>query len=352
MERYIGLDAHAASCTVAVMGPSGRRLKEQTFETHAKTLVEFIRSVAGSKRLCMEEGELSQWLYEVLEPHVDELAVVQPSPSWGNKSDSIDAWKAADLLRTNSLPKRVFKTTRRFGELREAVRLYEVASRDQTRAKNRLRAAFRARGVGGDEGEIYNPKQRQAWLKKLPQPQRHFAQELALRLDAATELHDRAEKWLHEQAGKCPEVTRLRSMPALGPVRAAQVVATVVSPERFRTKRQFWAYCGLAIVTRSSSDWQRSTRGMTRVRVAQTRGLNRDGNPMLKEVFCGAAQHIIDLMRGHPLHRDYQRMLAGGTKPNLARLTLARRLAAATLAIWKNKEEYDPAKHGRTQDAA
>jgi hypothetical protein len=31
-------------------------------------------------------------------------------------------------------------------------------------------------------------------------------------------------------------------------------------------------------------------------------------------------------------------------KPNLARLTMARRIAGAVLAMWKNQEEYDPAK--------
>ena len=35
MDRYIGLDAHASSCTVAVVGPSGRRLQSQVLETNA-----------------------------------------------------------------------------------------------------------------------------------------------------------------------------------------------------------------------------------------------------------------------------------------------------------------------------
>jgi hypothetical protein len=34
-----------------------------------------------------------------------------------------------------------------------------------------------------------------------------------------------------------------------------------------------------------------------------------------------------------------------GTKPNLAKLTIARRIAAILLAVWKTGEEYDPKKH-------
>ncbi len=49
-------------------------------------------------------------------------------------------------------------------------------------------------------------------------------------------------------------------------------------------------------------------------------------------------------MPKHVLHQDYQRMISAGMKPNLARITVARKIAAAVLAMWKNKEEYDPAK--------
>ena len=38
MERYIGLDAHASSCTLAVVGPSGKRLGSHVVETNARAL--------------------------------------------------------------------------------------------------------------------------------------------------------------------------------------------------------------------------------------------------------------------------------------------------------------------------
>ena len=45
MDRYIGLDAHSASCAVAVVGPSGRRLLHQVLETNGRSLVNCNRSV-------------------------------------------------------------------------------------------------------------------------------------------------------------------------------------------------------------------------------------------------------------------------------------------------------------------
>lgn len=46
----------------------------------------------------------------------------------------------------------------------------------------------------------------------------------------------------------------------------------------------------------------------------------------------------------HPLREHYDRLLESGTKPNNARLTVARKLAALTLAMWKQNKEYDHAR--------
>lgn len=56
MDRCIGLDAHSSSCTVAVVGPSGRRLQSQVLETNAKVLIDFLKTIPGTLHLCLEEG--------------------------------------------------------------------------------------------------------------------------------------------------------------------------------------------------------------------------------------------------------------------------------------------------------
>jgi hypothetical protein len=50
-------------------------------------------------------------------------------------------------------------------------------------------------------------------------------------------------------------------------------------------------------------------------------------------------------LAGEPLHQEYQRTTAAGTKPNLAKLTLARKIAAIALSMWKSQKEYDSTKH-------
>jgi transposase len=351
MDRYIGLDVHSQSCTLVVIGPTGRQITERIVETNGRSLVEAVRDVPVRRHLCFEEGSQSAWLYELLEPHVDEIVVVRPEKRTGCKSDSSDAAYLAEELRSGKAKRRVFKAPGMYTSLREAERTYRLTRRELVRAKNRLKALFRSRGVLIDE-HIYETKSQPRLIRKLPAAYRPRAELLALQLEAAARMHAQTEKWLHEEASRCSAVSQLETMPGIGIIRAAQIVATVVVPHRFRTKRQFWSYCGFGIVTRSSADWVRDSKGnWVRRQVPLPRGLNANRNPILKEVFKGAAKTIIGHMPGHPLHLDYQRMLQDGIKPNLAHLTIARRLAAVALAIWKHKEDYDPAKH-RTHAAA
>ena len=119
----------------------------------------------------------------------------------------------------------------------------------------------------------------------------------------------------------------------------------VVAPERFRTARQFWSYSGLGIVMRSSSDWVRDGEHWVRSQTQKTRGLNPSHNSTLKLIFKGAATTIITTLEDEPLRKDYERLLTQGTKPNLAKLTLARKIAATVLAMWKHLEAYDPERH-------
>ena len=126
----------------------------------------------------------------------------------------------------------------------------------------------------------------------------------------------------------------------MGPIRSALAVALIQTPDRFRTKRQLWAYSGLALETRTSGEY-RYVDGQVRRSKKQicVRGLNKDHNHNLKDLFKGAA--TMASVRPGPLQEFYHAALAKGTKPTMARLTLARKIAAITLTLWKKGESFD-----------
>ena len=106
-EKYIGLDVHQATIVVAVMDSTGKLVMESILETEAATILQFFAGLRGTLSVTFEEGTWSAWLYDLLNPHVDQLVVCNPRKNAllkdGNKSDRIDARKLAELLRGNQL---------------------------------------------------------------------------------------------------------------------------------------------------------------------------------------------------------------------------------------------------------
>src|SRR5437588_11527554 len=150
----------------------------------------------------------------------------------------------------------------------------------------RSMAMFGGRGVECSGIAVYHPRNRSRFLATLSdRGAQARAEHFYTALDALLEVRARARHQMLEEAKRHPAVRLLRSIPFIGPVRAAEIVATMVTPERFRTRRQLWPYAGLAVTTRSSAD-HRFERG-TAVRSGKTinRGLNRYFNRTIKKIF-------------------------------------------------------------------
>jgi hypothetical protein len=106
-EKYIGMDVHQATISVAVMDAHGKLIMECLLETKAATIIDFIQGLRGSLSLSFEEGSWAAWLHDLLKPHVSRLVVCDPRKNAllkdGSKSDRIDARKLAEYYApTNS----------------------------------------------------------------------------------------------------------------------------------------------------------------------------------------------------------------------------------------------------------
>lgn len=342
--KYVALDVHQATTVVSVRIPGGRVIARKILPTEACALVEFFAGMRGSVHVTFEEGTQAQWLHDLLAPVVDRVIVCdRRGEHRGNKADQKDADKLSLRLLSGDL-RAVYHGSTDRTTLRELARTYSNLVEDSTRVMLRLKSLFRARAIRAPGKRIYGTEERAQWLAKLADRGARFrAEALYAELDLLRDLRPRAKAAMVAEARRDPAWPVLRSIPFLGPVRVAQLLATMKTPWRFRTKRNLWGYVGLAVVTETSAEHDFiAGRPVRRRRQPLTRGLNKNHNRTLKNVFKATATAAIG--RPGPLRDLYHAMIARGMREDMARLTLARKLAALTLRLWKTGEHYDPAK--------
>jgi hypothetical protein len=245
------------------------------------------------------------------------------------------------MLRTNQL-KSVYHGEHGLRTLKELGRSYLTITQDVTRSMNRIKALYRSWAIPCSGSTVYAPRHRAEWLAKIEQPGvRIRAERLYQQLDSLQPLRLQARCELLGESHKHAAVQLLRQIPSIGPIRSALLVALLQTPHRFRTKRQLWAYSGFAVETHDSGEY-RSVRGKlqrNRERIT-VRGLNDNHNKDLKNLFKSAA--ISASTRPGPLQDFYVALVGKGIRPTMARLTLARKMAAITLTMWKKGVSFDP----------
>ncbi len=341
--KYIGMDVHKESVSIAVMNSAGKVVMESVIGTKASMILQFVHGLRGDLLVTFEEGTWAAWLYDLLRPHVTRIVVCNPRRNAllkdGNKSDRIDAQKLAEVLYLNKL-KPVYHGEHGLRAVKELVRSYSTVTKDLTRVMSRVKAIYHRLGYS---------LHRQASLWTAPScgvagedhragcasPQFYYQQ-----LDALRALRQEVRRELLKESKKHKAWRLLCRIPSIGPIRAAMLMGILQTPHRFRTKRQLWTYSGFGIETRSSAD-HRSVEGQLRRarKPASIRGLNENHNHDLKNLFKSAA--IIASNKPGPFQEFYAALLTKGMRPEMARLTLARKIAAITLHVWKKGASFD-----------
>jgi hypothetical protein len=91
--KYIGMDVHKESISIAVLNFTGKVVMECLIETKASTILQFIHGLRGDLQVTFEEGTWAAWLHDLLRPQVSEVVVCNPRKiallKDGSKSDRI-----------------------------------------------------------------------------------------------------------------------------------------------------------------------------------------------------------------------------------------------------------------------
>src|SRR6202047_4986148 len=169
-KKYIGMDVHKESISIAVMNGAGKIVMECVIETKASVILQFIEGLHGDTQVTFEEGTWAAWLYDLLKPQVTKLVVCDPrknaSMREGNQSDKIDALRLAELLRLNHLSP-VYHGEHGLRSLKELVRSYLTITKDLGRVMTRVKAIYRSWAIPCTGKQVYAARHRAEWLGKI-----------------------------------------------------------------------------------------------------------------------------------------------------------------------------------------
>ena len=129
------------------------------------------------------------------------------------------------------------------------------------------------------------------------------------------------------RAGKSfTEIKFLKTIPGIGEIQAAKIVAQVVDPKRFPNKYKYFSYCGLVRHPRESGG---KSYGTTKIL----------GNRILKSVYKMAGRSAL---RGDSGLRElYDRLRAKGVSDHNAYNAVCRKIAAVSLSLWRHHQKYN-----------
>jgi hypothetical protein len=234
--------------------------------------------------------------------------------------------------------------------LKELVRSYLTITKDLSRVMTRVKAIYRSWAIACTGKQVYASRHRAEWLAKISEPGvRRRAEFYYQQLNALRLLRQEVRRDLLAESKKHKAWKRLCQIPSIGPIRAAVLLGILQTPHRFRTKRQLWTYSGFGVEAHSSADHEVIKGQLQRKKKhIEIRGLNENCNHDLKDLFKGAA--IVASTKPGPFAEFYAALLAKGMRPEMARLTLARKIATIALIVWKRGVCFD-AQHLKPQTA-
>jgi transposase len=290
--RFVGLDVHKASISVAVAGPFGEPEDHGVIANDPQSVRRLLQRLGdGGHRLAVayEAGPTGYALHRQVSAMGIDCIVVAPSlipvrPGDRIKTDRRDAAKLARLLRSGDLVA-VWVPDQAGEALRDLVRARDDAKADQLRARHRLSKFLLRRAVHPPTGVRAWSRAHEAWLNRVGFDQaadQVVFEDYRSVAGAASERVKRLEAALVRTAGEGPQAELIRALQGIrgiGFLSAATIAAEAGDLRRFPTARQFMAYVGLV-----PSEWS-SGPSRHRGRITKT------GNRLIRHVLGQAAHN-------------------------------------------------------------
>jgi transposase len=327
--RIIGCDLHSRQQTLAMLDTATGEVVEPTLLHEGNRVREFYSQLPRPVRVGIEATGSMQWFLNLMEElgiecQVGHPAKIRAAEPRKQKYDRRDADLILKLLAENRFPS-IWLPSRELVDLRALLLHRHQWVRLRTRVQNALQAIALAHGLRrGPSLWSHTGQDTLASLPLAPHTADRRSALQALYAKFETEIEQLNQR-VEQQARERPGALRLMTHPGVGPITALATDVFLGDPKRFVDGKALASYVG--IIPRESSSGGRQRLG----------GLSKQGNPLLRFLWCEAAIHAV--RRDPELRRFYQRKLfqKGLGK---ARVAAARKLGIRLWIMLREEIDY------------
>jgi transposase len=332
---YVGLDLGSSSFQQVAIKADGSIKVNRSFTTSEANLRAAFADQRGEIHVHLEAGELAPWAASVIAPLVTRVVCSHPKDNaWiakdADKSDRVDAYKLAELLRLNRFKEVHYAPDQPRRNFKQLVQHYDELTSQQARLKTKIKARLRMQGVIVTGERLFSATGRKEVLVKVESRDLRTAiKQLYTVLDQSVAAQGEARLLMLRAAQAFAEIKLFRTAPGVGPIGACRFSAYIHTPSRFSTTRKLWKYCRLSVSHRSSNG-----KPLRRPR------LDRSGCGRLKDVSRKAFDVAIRSRQDNGFKRTYQRALETTHDKTHARLTVQRKIVSTLRAMWLRRTPY------------
>jgi transposase len=334
MDHFAGLDVSVKETSICIVDNTGKIVREVKVASEPEALLQALMNPAYHfKRIGLEAGPLSQWLFSALAEaglpvicvetrHMRAVLMAQI-----NKTDRNDARGIAQMMRAG-LYRPVHVKTLRSQKLRMLLTHRKLLQAKAIAVENDLRATLRNFGLkvgmvgtAKFEARIKELVENLSDLTVLVEPLLIVRRVLREQIDI---LHRRLLAVVRDD----DVCRRLMTIPGVGPVVALTYRVTVDVPARFKNSKAVGAVFGLTPTRYQSGESDRAGR------------ISRCGDEMMRIMLYEAAQSMLVVSTKWSWLKAWAMKIAKNRGMKKAIVALARRLAVIMHRIWIDGTEF------------
>jgi transposase len=329
---YGGIDLHAKNAQACAINREGVAVKEKKFGNDLVQAIEFFKPYYPDIEIAIESTVNWYWLVDGLMDAGFDVKLAHPLglkaiTDAKVKTDRRDAYKLANLLRLNALPK-AYVYPKEIRPFRDLLRRRSDLVIQRAKCYSSLRMQFLQYNTNTmSQSALKRFEDEDLNIMNLPEVVKMHGSMTLKRIKVLGRQIDEIEQFLESVTIVDPRFELLTKITGIGRVLALTIYYEIGDISRFKNVRHFSSYCRLVPGIHQSSDKVKRGKG------------SKQGNVYLKWAFTQAAIHMLTYDKDIRAYRD-RRAAKNGGKNMKANAVLAHKLGMAVFYVLREGKAF------------